>query len=220
MKTLTRILLTVGMVSLITEPSIKTSSYANYISPKETPISYGQGEQKIQTFNEFMNEEIKIANEKQRLTKPNYLSSPQVRKILNSLYSKKIIPKYLTKEQFERVGFYESKHDAHAFRNDTKVKGWYQLQKATYEEFEKKVPYEKGALNPEINARVALQHFYNLERINKKENPYWENATKEEKTKYLLAGHNWGTGWMKEVDWDLNRIPKETKNFIKNVLGD
>lgn len=217
MKTLTKILLTLGMASLVAEPTIKTSSYTNYNSPKQIPISYGKEEQKISTFNDYINQEVQIA-ERKRLSKPRYLPQDEIKSIINLLYSK-ISPKYLTKEQFERVGFYESNHNVHAFRNDTKVKGWYQLKKETYEEFEKKVPYEKGAFIPELNAKIALEHFYNLETANKKLNPNWKNSTNLEKTKYLLAAHNWGIGWMKEVNWDLNRMPKETKNFIKKVLS-
>lgn len=44
------------------------------------------------------------------------------------------------------------------------------------------------------------------------------NSVKDYETALILAAYNWGIGNLKKANYDLNKAPKSTKRYIRNIM--
>ncbi len=85
---------------------------------------------------------------------------------------------------------------------------WYMVEKANY---------YANAFNPKKNIEVGIKIFLNVEEECNVSYPNWKNLSKEEKSRILLVGYNWGLGNFRANKWNLNKLPEETEEYIKKV---
>ncbi|MCA9488211.1 MAG: transglycosylase SLT domain-containing protein [Nanoarchaeota archaeon] len=226
MKGLTRYLLTAGlMLSTVGKPTINSSapSYFSELTPKQ--ISYGND---IESFNEqttYLMENSKKEEKKNLFGLPaKYIGKTQIMEILKKYH--KYLPPEFSANDIAKIIMKESSFNVNAYREDKrkdkKTKevdiipqlGLMQLTDETYYGFEKEIPFEEGARDPEKNILIGLKNFGVIRNYLKKNNPNWENSDLEYKQKALIAGHNWGIGSLKKVDFDTDKVPTITKKFF------
>lgn len=161
------------------------------------------------------------------LLKENYISKKELRKILTKLDN--LIPGEFSKKDLEKIARIESSLNTNAYREDIFKKringkiekdtirqaGIYQVAERTYNSFERESPFLIGAFNPYKNTKSFLKNLRTIKNFYKRNIPNWENLTSQKKQKYLIAGHNYGIGRIKKKGFDLSKIPRITKNFIK-----
>ena len=161
------------------------------------------------------------------LLKEKYLSKRELKKILTKLDN--LIPEEFSKKDLEKIARIESSLNTNAYREDIFRKkingklekdtirqaGIYQVAEGTYNSFEKEDPFLIGAFNPYKNTKSFLKNLRTIKNFYKRKIPNWSNLTTQKKQRYLIAGHNYGIGKIQRKKFDLSKIPRITKNFIR-----
>jgi soluble lytic murein transglycosylase len=69
--------------------------------------------------------------------------------------------------------------------------------------------YDANWANPDVNRRFGSEYLKIVQR--------YLPAEYRESLPHVLAGYNAGVGTLKKIGYDLNRAPKETKDYIKKI---
>ncbi len=148
-----------------------------------------------------------------------YLSEKEIENHINSLYSRISIPEEISKDIFKKIIKKESAYNIYAL-SAKNARGLGQILEETWNTLEKEIPYEQGVYNPSKNLEISVKFLKWAHEYNKKYNPNWQNANLKEKQAYLLSTYNWGPGNLKNNgNWNLNKIPKETENYLEYILN-
>jgi soluble lytic murein transglycosylase-like protein len=149
-----------------------------------------------------------------------YFSKRDLNHNVDSLYKEMWIPKEIPKNLFKKMIRKESSYNIYAHHPSSNARGLGQILEETWEGIEKEIPYEPGVYNPTKNLEVSLKVLKRIYNTNKKLNPHWKNLDLNEKRAYMLASYNWGIGNLEnKANWDLNKTPEETKDYINYILN-
>ena len=147
-----------------------------------------------------------------------YLSNKDLNHYVDSLYKEIWVPKEVSKNIFKKIIKAESAYNIYALSNKD-ARGLGQIKEITWNSLEKEIPYEPGVYNPTKNLEVSLKLLKWTYNHNKAKNPHWNELDLNEKRAYMLATYNWGSGKLRDNNWDLEKAPKETKNYINYILN-
>lgn len=149
----------------------------------------------------------------------NYISNSEVRRIIDSLYSNSWAPKIVSADQYESFILKESSLDANSYNEGSGASGLSQVRAPTWGDVMPLDSYVLERFNPKKSLEAGLRYVSWLEKALPKLNPNWVNFNQDEKVRGIIQGYNHGIGNMEDKDWDVAKIPKETKDYEAFVLG-
>lgn len=149
----------------------------------------------------------------------NYVSKSEVRKIIDSLYSKSWAPKIVTPDQYESFILKESSLNANSYNEGSGASGLAQVRAPTWGDVMPLDNYILERFNPRKSLEAGLRYVSWLEKALPKLNPNWNGFSQDEKVRGIIQGYDHGIGNMADKDWDVAKIPKETKDYEEFVLG-
>jgi len=161
-------------------------------------------------------EKVKEFNE--RVYEPIYLTKKEINKYIDSIYNLGVAPKEISKEIFKKIIYTESGYNINAFNKKTGARGLGQLLEIAWDETgEDSISYQNYVYNPQKNLTISLKYLKSIKNSLKSINPDFNNLDKKERLQQIIAAYNWGIGSLEKVNFDLNKIPKETKDYFKKL---
>ena len=157
----------------------------------------------------------------------NILSEAEVRQIIdeqfdflrNSDDKYKMTPEIaeVVDKNFVLAVFYnESGYNKHA-HSPKHAEGMGQVTKGEWNQVESKYPFETYKYDPEINARVSIKSMIKTAGEYKNDNPRWNIVSKTERQRDIAAAYNQGRNGFRSTNFNIERTPRETKIFVRNV---
>ena len=162
-------------------------------------------------------EETRKITEFNKEKHPLQITNNELNQYINELYSKGIAPKEISKDLFKKIIRTESGYNIHAFHPKSKARGLGQLLEIAWSDIETNTSYLDGVYDPKKNLEVSLKYLKRLKNILKTKNPNFENLSEKEKAQQIASSYNWGIGNFKEVGFNIERLPKETRNYLKKL---
>jgi len=159
---------------------------------------------------------IEIFNSK-KVYENKPLSKNEVNEILSEI---EISNKYFPKKTLEKMTLKESSRNPWKNNEKSKAKEILQIKKETWKEINPEVPYKTNWYNPKQNIQTGIKYLNWLKNAISKNNPKWETISHEEKKGQIIVGYNWGYGNLMKSGWNPEKFPKETRDYIKFVLGE
>lgn len=169
----------------------------------------------------FRSDEYKLKKENEARIDSimNYpkLSKIEVDKLIREKH-KKIRPKYADVELIKTMVRQESGYNQFA-TSHAGAKGLMQVMNDNYLKPNKKELSDTIELYvPEINIETGMKVVKGIERFCEKENPYWNELDQIEKQKIILASYNGGIGKLRDKEWNISRMPRETREYVNIVM--
>ncbi len=163
--------------------------------------------------------------------KENYISGKELEKILTKLNH--LIPKEFSKKDLEKIALIESSLNSNAYREDINKKringkiekdtvrqgGIYQITEENYNASDNEEPFLFGVFEPSKNTELFLKNLRTIKRFYINKFSGWDSLNRKEKQKYLLAGHNYGIGKIQKTNFDLEKVPRITKEFFNKFYS-
>ncbi len=123
-----------------------------------------------------------------------------------------IINDYLVNEIIEK----ESSWNTRAVSKSGAM-GLMGLKEIAWNQVEPKKNFYQNVFNPVENIKKGVNYLEYLEGFLNDKHPEWESLTKERKLSLLLAAYNAGPTKLKKNNWKIEKMPKETINYVKNI---
>ena len=180
----------------------------NYFQP--TNLNEIVKEVQFRDFKKELEEKQKILNEEQKLLKKD-----KIYIIIDSYYKKLDVPEYISKKFVRTLINVESKDNPEAV-SEIGARGLGQLMKKAWYEVEKE-NYWKNSFIPEKNINVTIKYLAWIDKTCEILHPNWKNLSKKEKLNLISAAYNGGIGKLKEVGWNIDKMPRETREYIPKL---
>lgn len=155
--------------------------------------------------------------QKQVAVEDSFVSKEDIHNYLNEIYGEIKVPKVIDKKFVEYVIQKESSRNKFAINKDTGAKGLMQLREIAWNEVNNNSNYEEQWHNPKENIKTGVKYLSQLVNHCDNNYPNWRESSQEEKQEMIAAAYNWGIGKLIENEWNLNRIPQETKDYIQGL---
>jgi soluble lytic murein transglycosylase-like protein len=178
----------------------------------------GIPDMRIMGANRMEKEIIGFYKKQQILAEEKELSKrDKIYRIIDSAYNKleENIPEYLTKKFVRTLIRVESGDNPRA-RSGAYARGLGQLTKGAWYDVEKE-DYFKNVFIPEKNIEVTIKCLVWTDNFCRQSHPEWDNLPDDKKLDLISACYNGGPYGLKELDWDINKMPDETKAYIPRI---
>jgi hypothetical protein len=140
--------------------------------------------------------------------------------ILNEKYTlSSTISQVLDKPFYVKLVYAESSNDPRA-RSHMDARGLGQFTKPAWDMVDRKHDYYTKAYDPHINIQNTIRYTAFLHNFLEQSHPSWETLEKSDKQDLILAAYNAGHGHLQKKNFDLERMPRETKKYLANNKGD
>ncbi len=149
------------------------------------------------------------AEEKELLKKDSIYNS------INSVYEELNIPGYLTKKFVRSLIRTESSDNPRAVSN-VGARGLGQLMQEAWYEVENE-NYWKNVFVPEENIKTTIKYLVWIDKECKNRHPNWGNVKDKEKIDLIAAAYNGGIGALKEKGWKIEKMKKETRQYVPKI---
>jgi len=123
------------------------------------------------------------------------------------------IPEYISPRYISIVAKKESSYNPRA-QSPVGAKGLMQIMGQTWKEMGGK---SGQYFNPKENLRVGTKYFNQIASFCEKNHPTWEELSSTEKIEIISAAYNVGQTYLMKKNWNIERMPKETKNFVRDI---
>ncbi|GIU69461.1 MAG: hypothetical protein KatS3mg002_0697 [Candidatus Woesearchaeota archaeon] len=143
------------------------------------------------------------------------LSYSEIRKYLDKAYSKIKTPEYINLAVQLARSYVESKDNPYAVSN-AGARGLYQIMEESWNEVMNEYSFDH-AFDPYLNNIASLKHILRIDTYLRQNYPGFEELPLEQKRDLLNAAYNGGQGRLKSVGWDINAMPKETRDYVKKM---
>lgn len=153
-----------------------------------------------------------------KLTKP--LTAKEIKHYLDMALKEVNLPVYLNRNYVKAKIFVESHRNPEAV-SEKGARGLMQIMKPTWSEHDS-TDYEKNVFNPEKNILVGVKHLKQIDEYLRENFPEYSSLPNREKQDIISATYNTGTGNLKENNWNLEQLSKETRNHVekmRRILG-
>lgn len=100
--------------------------------------------------------------------------------------------------------------------NSINARGLYQIMPYTWKGLTSL--HFDNAFNPVLNQQMAAKNLGDAINYLEKNLEGWEELSREDKQKLVLASHNWGQGNVVKVKGNLYNAPLETRDLIQKVM--
>jgi len=125
-------------------------------------------------------------------------------------------PEHITKDYVRAIIYTESTDNPNALSKKG-ARGHMQLMPKTWEDREPNLNFYAKAFHPETNIEVGTKHLKWINAYCQKKHPDWDTLSNEQKRDLIAAAYNSGQGRLKKKNWDIKKMPKETKDYIEKV---
>lgn len=123
-----------------------------------------------------------------------------------------IINDYLVNTIIEK----ESGWNARAVSKSNAI-GLMGLKEIAWNQIEPKKNFYPNVFNPVENIKKGVNYLEYLEDFLEEKHPEWESLTKERKLSLILAAYNAGPTKLRKNNWEIEKMPKETINYVKDI---
>lgn len=146
------------------------------------------------------------------------LSKKEIYRLVDSKHPK-IKPKYCDKNLIKAIISQESLYDQFA-TSRAGAKGLMQIMNENYLVNQNRNPSDTIELYiPEINIEEGINILKGIEKYLEKNHPEWEELNYKEKLENILASYNGGIGKFERNKFDINKMHRETREYVPIVLG-
>jgi hypothetical protein len=181
----------------------------NFCYPRDLEGSFEKGKYEVRKISEV---------DFSKIPPREYMKKEDVREIVDSLYTTMRVPNVISKEFFMAAVENESRFNKNAV-SPVGARGLAQIMPETWGQYNPYHNFEIHSFDPVLNLKTGIQVYTGVYNYVRKNNPNWEILSNEDKLGQIIAGYNWGIGRLKETaEWDLNRLPRETKGYIDYVF--
>lgn len=97
------------------------------------------------------------------------------------------------------------------------AKGLMQLTYEAWKQIELKLSYSKNVFNPKINKEVGTRYLEWIENFCEDNHPTWNILPLNQKRNIIAAAYNGGPAKLKKNNWDIKKMPCETKNYVGKI---
>lgn len=161
---------------------------------------------------EIIGKEIKKAME---LVEEKRWEKDKIWGIINEAYKEINVPEYISKRFVRSLIRVESEDFPRAV-SYCGARGLGQIMKGTWYSLEKE-NFEANAFIPEKNIRVAVKCLVWMSDFCSKNHPNWDNLSDNEKINLVSACYNGGPYGLQRVNWDINKMYEETRNYVPKI---
>jgi len=136
-----------------------------------------------------------------------------------SIYENMKVSEIISKKFIKSIINVESKGDEYA-ESKVGARGLMQLMPATWKQIEKELDFYKEAFNPNKNIEVGIKYLNWIHDYCEKKYPKWNELPTKNKQIIISAAYNGGIGRLRKKDWNINKMPEETRNYVKKIEKD
>lgn len=142
-------------------------------------------------------------------------SLKEVKKVVGNIES------LITDKIIDAISQVESEGDSYAVSNKG-AKGLMQITPIAWDEVNEKMgfnlDYDTHVHDPKINKMYGKNYFKILEKDYLKPFiPNWNKLSYKEQLNLTLASYNAGPTKVRKNNWDITKLPYETKNYVKKI---
>ena len=138
---------------------------------------------------------------------------------INFIYEDIIISEVIDKKFVKSVINKESERYVYA-ESEVGARGLMQLMPATWKQIEKELDFYKEAFNPNKNIEVGIKYLNWIHDYCEKRYPKWNELPTKNKHILIAAAYNGGINRLRKKDWNINKMPEETRNYVKKIEKD
>lgn len=135
--------------------------------------------------------------------------------ISKDVYSKIPLPDYVTLESQMARGYVESSNNPDAI-SPVGARGVYQIMPDSWNDIMPGFSFN-AAFDPYLNTMASARHINIVDAFLKKNYPGFEDLSSDKKLDLMNASYNGGHGRLQSVGWDINKMPAETKLYVKKI---
>ncbi len=143
------------------------------------------------------------------------MKEEEICRIINVCYKELNPPKYITEKLMRDIIKIESDDDIFCV-SKAGARGLGQLMNETWDEVNKE-DYMKNVFNPEKNIHTLIAYWIWMDKACKIMDPKWNKLINKEKIKILSAAYNGGIGRLERRNWNVKRMPAETRFYIRKL---
>jgi len=140
--------------------------------------------------------------------------------ILQKTYSEVKVPDYVTIPVQMARSYVESSNNPHA-RSPVGARGLWQIMEQSW--YDVMDLHFDNAYNPYLNSKASLYHINKIDMflrqhyIGSDGHTRFDQLPIEHKRDLLNAAYNGGQGRLMRANWDINAMPKETRDYVKRM---
>lgn len=146
---------------------------------------------------------------------PIIMSEKQIYKMIDLSMGWIGSPEYLDRKYHRIVTWKESTDDSRA-KSHANARGLRQLRKIAWKESTDE-DYNSTVYNPQANTTVGILYNKEIDRFLSQHHPRWKKLTRQEKIDLNTAANNGGITRLMKSEWDINRMPRETKEYVRKI---
>ncbi len=124
-------------------------------------------------------------------------------------------PSYITKKFIRCLGIVESEDFPKAV-SKAGAKGWGQLMEEAWYSVEDS-NYEQNVFNLDKNIETTIKYLVWIDNKAREWHSDWDRVSDEEKVRLIAAAYNGGIGRLEELNWDIKKMPEETRQYIPKL---
>ncbi len=147
---------------------------------------------------------------------PRRLDEKTLNEFINVIYETIKVSNIVDKKLVKSIVYAESERYVYA-KSKVGARGLMQLMPNTWNTIEEKSDFDKEAFNPYKNLRAGIKYLDQLNTYCKRSFPKWNELPIKEKHLIIAAAYNGGIGRLMKNNWDISKMPEETRLYVKKI---
>jgi len=148
-------------------------------------------------------------------TRVQFIDNNEISDYIKKAYKKIRVPKHISQDFVESLIKLESSRNIYA-QSSKGAKGLMQLLPEAWSEVDGS-DFDKNCYNPGKNVEVGIKYLKWIDNYCRNNYPGWDKLTDIEKQKPIAAAYNCGIGQLEKGNWEIGRMPKETKSYVDSL---
>lgn len=103
-------------------------------------------------------------------------------------------------------------------KSEVGARGLMQVMPDTWNGIEKDYSFSKYGFDPDKNLEVGIKVLSNMARFCERNYSGWDELSKEDKISLVSAAYNGGNGHLMKKDWNINKMWKQTQDYVPKIL--
>ncbi len=146
---------------------------------------------------------------------PRRMDKKILNEFINVIYEN-IKPSEIIKKKFVKT-IVEAESERYVYAKSKVARGLMQLIRDTWNMMEKESDFDKEAFNPYKSLRAGIKYLDHLNTRCERSFPEWNKLPIKEKHLIIAAAYNGGIGRLMKNNWDINKMPEETRLYVKKI---
>lgn len=135
---------------------------------------------------------------------------------INSIYKNIKISEVIDKKFIKSIVNTESERHIYA-ESEVGARGLMQIMPNTWNEIGEESDFYKEAFNPHKNLTKGIKYLDQLNTYCEQSFPGWFELSIKNKQITIAAAYNGGIGRLMRNNWDIDKMPEETRLYVKKV---